>query len=152
MCEYAKKKHIIEKMSNQDNTSREESNQVNSHSSNTNLTETQYMSELNTYNTNYAEWIEKKNKYINTLTNYKITRLNCTTDTGDKACHILDNELVMDNIGLQCCISTDKKGVCVHTGHHPVCKWSNKFIDNKTTEWIYNPENKEPIKPINPHI
>ena len=47
-------------MSNQDNTSSKESNHVNSDSSNTNLNEAQYMSELNTYNTNYAEWIEKK--------------------------------------------------------------------------------------------
>ena len=154
MCEYAKKKHTIEKMSNQDNTASEESNQSNSNSSNTNLTgsNAQYMSELNTYNKNYAEWMEKKNNYMNTLTSHNISRLDCTTDTGDAACHILDNDLVMDNIGPQCCISKDEQGVCKQTGNLPVCKWSSKFVDNSMTEWGYNRSNIEPIKPKNPYI
>ena len=152
ICKYQSKKKIIEKMSNQDEPSKNQDepskNQDEPSEEDNNI---QYMSELNKYEIDHAKWMKEKNKYMEELNNYSVTR-HCTSDTGNKACAILDDNLINYGNSSECCISSDETGKCIFIGHTPVCKWSDNYINNRINQWMRFPSNLEPIKPIDPRL
>jgi len=142
MCEYAKKKHIIEKMSNQDNTSREESNQSKY---------IEYMSASDICNSTNSKLL----KYHEPKYNYgSIVNSGSFTDPAyEYRFAILPKNVVISGIGFTI-ISTDQKfsGEKNGTQYELVLRYDN--IDHSLTNLIWcvdfiNPKSDNFIKRIN---